>query len=529
MDILNRIFIVSDTLTVIACAAPVAVLVYCLWAKRRSSVTLALSLFGALIFVIGLTHLCDALMYWRSVPWLAGVVRAACAAASVGISYSLVRVIPRAVAFRDLEQLTAAAADLRRSRERFERAVVGSSSALWEWHLDSNEVWFSPRFKELLGYSEDEFANSFESLKSALHPDDKQRTLAVLKNHFNREGAFDIDYRLLTKAGGYRWFTARGAAMRGRDGQFDLLSGSIQDIHDQRMAEANLLRQDEYLAQKQKLESIGELASEVAHEFNNVLQALSGQIQFAESARALGSTTKEELDIASQLIDEAVQFTRQLLDFSRPHPRELQLIALDDCLDRLNSVLCPLLGKKIELQFHCSEGTSLVLADAASLQQALLNMCLNARDAMPDGGTLTIAASRVDLCEHDAAKFPGANSGSYALITVSDTGRGMSEEEQARIFEPFFTTKDSGKGSGLGLAIVHNVVKKLGGVICCESQPGRGSKFSISLPTTLQPSDAPNNKNSAPPRYQINKPFTNDIRSNAAHDAVVSPDNLISV
>jgi PAS domain S-box-containing protein len=315
MDILNRIFIASDTLTVISCAAPVAVLVYCLWAKRRSSVKFALSLFGALVFVSALTHLCDALMYWRSIPWLAGIVSAACGAVSVGISYTLVRVIPRAVAFRDLEQLTAAAADLRRSRERFERAIVGSSSGLWEWHIDTNEVWFSPRFKELLGYSDDEFANSFESWESALHPDDKQRTLAVLKNHFNREGAFDIDNRLLIKAGGYRWFTARGAAMRGRDGQFDLLSGSIQDIHDQRMAEANLLRQGEYLFQKQKLESIGELASEVAHEFNNVLQALSGQIQFAESTLALGSTTKEELDIASQLIDEAVQFTRQLLDF----------------------------------------------------------------------------------------------------------------------------------------------------------------------------------------------------------------------
>ena len=150
MNILDWIFIASDMLTVISCTASVAVLVYCLWARRRSSVTLALALFGALIFVSGLTHLCDMSMYWWSVPWLASVVKGVCACGSVGFSYTLVHVIPSAVAFRDLEQLAAAAADLRRSRERFERAVVGSSSGLWEWYIDANEVWFSPRFKELL-------------------------------------------------------------------------------------------------------------------------------------------------------------------------------------------------------------------------------------------------------------------------------------------------------------------------------------------------------------------------------------------
>jgi PAS domain S-box-containing protein len=526
MEILNWIFIVSETLTVISCAAPVAVLVYCLWAQRRSSITRALALFGVLIFGSGLSHLCDLLMYWWSVPWLAAVVKGACAAASVGFSYTLARVIPRAVEFRDLEQLAAAAADLRRSRQRFERAVVGSSSGLWEWYIDANEVWFSPRFKELLGYSDDEFPDRFESWKSALHPDDKQRTLAALKSHLNQQGAYDVDYRLLTKSGTYRWFTARGVTIHGRDGQPDLLSGSIQDIHDRMEAEGNLRRQGEYLVQKQKLASMGELAGEVAHEFNNMLQALSGQIQFAESMLALESTTRKELDIASLLIDEAVQFTRQLLDFSRPHPCKLQPISIDDCLNRLNSVLCPLLGKTIELQFCRSEGIGLFLADANSLQQALLNLCINARDAMPEGGTLTIASSRAELCERDAAKFPGANPGSYALITVTDTGCGMSEEQQARIFEPYFTTKDSGNGTGLGLTIVYSVVKNLRGIICCESQPGHGSKFSIWLPITAQPLD-PSDKNIH--IWHTNTPFTNDVLLNAVQNAVVCRSGLISV
>ena len=232
------------------------------------------------------------------------------------------------------------------------------------------------------------------------------------------------------------------------------------------------------------------------------------------------------MDIASRLIDEAVQFTRHLLDFSRPHPCELQPTSVDDCLNRLNSVLCPLLGKAIELQFSHGKGIGLFLADANSLQQALLNLCINARDAMPEGGTLTIASSRAELCEQDVAKFPGASPGSYALITVADTGCGMSEEERARIFEPYFTTKDSCKGTGLGLAIVYSVVKKLRGMIYCESQPGHGSKFSIWLPITSQPLD-PTDKNKH--TLHSNTPFTNDVVLNAAQDAFVGRGNFISV
>jgi PAS domain S-box-containing protein len=396
---------------------------------------------------------------------------------------------------------------------------VGSSSGLWEWQIDTNEVWLSPRFKELLGYNDDEFSSSCESWEAALHPDDRQRTLAALKSHINQEGAYDVDYRLLTKAGTYRWFAARGVAILDRDGKPDLVSGSIQDIHDRKEAEANLRRQGEHLAQRQKLESIGQLAGEVAHEFSNVLQALSGQIQFAESTVAQGSATRKELDLASLLIDEAVQFTRQLLDFSRPQPCDLEPISVDDCLDRLNNVLSTLLGKTITLQFCRGEGIGLILADRASLQQVLWNLCLNARDAMPEGGTLTISTSSTELCEQHVAKFPGAQPGSYALITVADTGRGISAEEQAKIFEPYFTTKDAEKGTGLGLAIVYNVVKKLRGIVCCDSQPEHGSKFSIWLPVVSESECT----------RRVTKAFTNDVLLDAVKDAVVSRGSLISV
>src|SRR4051794_30862725 len=151
MEMLNWVIIGSDSLTVISFAAPAIVLVYCLWAKRRSSVTLAMARCGMLLFVAAVTHLLDVLPYWRSVSWPIGIMKTLCAGASVGLSYTLLRVIRRAVEFRDLEQLAAAATDLRRSRERFEHAVVGSSSGFWEWYVEANEVWFSARFRELLG------------------------------------------------------------------------------------------------------------------------------------------------------------------------------------------------------------------------------------------------------------------------------------------------------------------------------------------------------------------------------------------
>lgn len=157
----------------------------------------------------------------------------------------------------------------------------------------------------------------------------------------------------------------------------------------------------------------------------------------------------------------------------------------------------PILGKTIELRVGRGEQIEPLLGDASSLQQALLNLCINARDAMPDGGMLTIATSCADLSEQDAAQLPDARAGRYALITVTDTGCGMSEEQQAKIFEPYFTTKESGKGIGLGLAIADSIVKKFGGIISCESQPGHGSAFSIWLPMTSQLQESPCKNKSA--------------------------------
>jgi signal transduction histidine kinase len=272
--------------------------------------------------------------------------------------------------------------------------------------------------------------------------------------------------------------------IRHPDGRPYLISGSIQDIHARKQAEETIRRQGEYLVQKQKMEALGELAGEVAHEFNNALHAINGQIQFAYSSAVEQSTTKKDLEVATLLIKEAAQFTRQLLDFGRPHCCELRTIPIKGVLKRARNVLGPLLGGAIDLQFRCNKKCGYISADPVLLQQALINLCINARDAMQNGGTLCVASKRVKLREHDLVKFPGASPGNYTLITVTDTGCGMTEAQQARIFEPYYTTKATGKGTGLGLAIVYRIVQEHHGLICCESRLGRGTMFSIWLPSS---------------------------------------------
>jgi PAS domain S-box-containing protein len=475
----------TETATAASCAAVAFVTFHALKVQRRSTATLVLTLFGTLVLATGTSDLIDAVLLRSSAVWLKSVVMAAWAIGAVVISIALIRLIPRAAAFQDRENLQAAARELRQSKQRFQRAIDGSFSGLWEWNVEQDSVWYSPRFRELLGYtSEHEFPNEMESWKSALHPADAQRVFDAVDMHLQEQGGFDVEYRLRTKSGIYRWFNVRGLAIRNPAGRPYIMSGSIQDIQERKHAEDALRRRDEYLIQKQKMESLGELAGGTAHEFNNLLQAISGQIQFAERSLPDRSAAKHDLAIASSLIEQSARFTRRLLDFSRHRPKVLAAVDPNQIVTELAAVLRPMLGGQIELRLRLGEHVGPVLADVSALQQALLNLCINARDAMPNGGKLVIRTCRAKMRQEELAKFPNAKSGFYTIVSVSDTGNGMAKDTEQRIFEPFFTTKAVGKGTGLGLAVVYNVVKECGGVIDVESALGHGSTFTIWLPVT---------------------------------------------
>jgi two-component system cell cycle sensor histidine kinase/response regulator CckA len=260
-----------------------------------------------------------------------------------------------------------------------------------------------------------------------------------------------------------------------------LLGGMAVDVTQQLAVQQALRERDEQLRQSQKMEAVGTLAGGVAHEFNNLLQAVLGYTRFAMSAIAETHVAQEDLKVVVTAGERAAQLTQQLLSFSRRESSELQPLDVNTAIRDVANMLRPLLGESVSIKLALDEGIPPVMADAAQVQQMLMNLCINARDAMAEGGTMTIST-----CEHDAddihPKQHLVAPGGYVRICVADEGCGMSEETKQKIFEPFFTTKPVGKGTGLGLAMVYSVVEHHKGTVHVESQPGNGARFVVNLP-----------------------------------------------
>ncbi|OFV90493.1 MAG: hypothetical protein A3G76_02250 [Acidobacteria bacterium RIFCSPLOWO2_12_FULL_65_11] len=262
------------------------------------------------------------------------------------------------------------------------------------------------------------------------------------------------------------------------------LTGFIRDITEQRALE-------EQLRQSQKLEAIGRLAGGVAHDFNNILASIMGaadllSMQLPPDAPAVG-----EANEIKQAVERGAGLTRQLLAFSRRQATRSRLFALGDVVRGMDTMLRRLIGREVELEIIDCARSPTVRADSGQIEQVVLNLAINARDAMPEGGRLTVRVDQVHLDEAAALALVEGNAGRYARLSVIDTGTGMDEATKARLFEPFFTTKEQGKGTGLGLSIVYGIVKQSGGYISVLSEPGRGSTFNIYLPLAAVPEPSP--------------------------------------
>jgi signal transduction histidine kinase/ActR/RegA family two-component response regulator len=241
-------------------------------------------------------------------------------------------------------------------------------------------------------------------------------------------------------------------------------------------------RLEEQLRQSQKMEAIGQLAGGVAHDFNNLLTVIIGYAEILRIQPSFTSFQQEALDQILRAGESAASLTRQLLAFSRRQiiaPRELNL---NDVIEQLSKMVGRLIGEDIVVDYELAPNLGNVEADPGQIEQIMLNLVTNARDAMPRGGKLTVSTRNVDLSDYDVRQHPGARPGPFAALTVRDTGAGIDPGTQAHIFEPFFTTKEVGKGTGLGLAAVHGIVKQSNGSIHLYSEPGRGTTFTIFLP-----------------------------------------------
>jgi PAS domain S-box-containing protein len=266
------------------------------------------------------------------------------------------------------------------------------------------------------------------------------------------------------------------------DGKVVGVCGVSRDITERAKAEEALKERDEQLRQAQKMEAVGQLAGGIAHDFNNVLTTIIGYSDLILADPGHDDTLREDVREIKVAAERASTLTRQILAFSRRQTLQPEVVCLNDVLAGVQHLLARTLGEDVELVFAPSVDLGLVEVDAHQLEQVLLNLALNARDAMPGGGRLTLETANVQIDKAYARRHEGIKPGDYIMLAVSDTGEGMNEEVRSHLFEPFFTTKEQGKGTGLGLATVYGTVKQSGGSIFAYSEPGRGTTFRIYLP-----------------------------------------------
>jgi len=377
---------------------------------------------------------------------------------------------------RDITERKRADIDLREAQGRLQQAVTAGSVGLWDWDLRTNHVYYSPEWKRQIGYADDEISDDFNEWQSRLHPEDLDRALQTFQALPAEPGPnFELEFRFRHKDGSYRHILARGARLLGDDGTPIRLLGSHVDISELRHLQQQFL-------QAQKMETVGRLAGGVAHDFNNLLTVINGTADLALADLREGDPLRADLQEIHRAGERAASLTRQLLAFSRRQIIKSEVLNLNAVIADMQSMLRRLIGEDIELAFVPGQNVGSVRADRGQIEQVVVNLAVNARDAMPDGGRLILETRDVELDEVHAAEHPSVQPGPHVMLAISDTGIGMDEPTRTRIFEPFFTTKGEGKGTGLGLSTVYGIVKQSGGSIWVYSELGRGTTFKIYLP-----------------------------------------------
>ncbi len=535
-------------------------------------------------------------------------------------------VIGRVWSFSDVTERRHAEDALRLSEERFRLAMRGANDGLWDWNLRTNETYFSPRWKSMLGYADDELESHLDTWKHLCHPDDLEPTFAFVSDVLEeRTDKYEIQFRMRHKDGHYRDILSRAFLLRDEQGRPLRLVGTHVDITERKEAEERLRRSekayrrivetategiwsldgqyhttfvnaamaqmlgytpeemigapiDQFLfdedkedhrlhrnaryqgirehyeqryhrkdnsacwcllssaplqedegqfsgsfvmctditsrketeealrksedqfRQAQKMEAVGQLAAGAAHDFNNILTAMIGYSHLAQMKLQENDPVRHDIDQILEASKRATVLTQSLLAFSRKQPVDLAVIDLNQVIKGFEKFLLRLIREDIDLRTIPSVDALTVMADRSQLEQVIMNLVANARDAMPNGGQLIIK-TEFSIMNDEFIKAHGfGKAGQYALMSVSDTGTGMDEHTRSRIFEPFFTTKEEGKGTGLGLAMVFGIVKKHDGFILVYSEPGKGTSFKIYLPIVRTAAKTDNNSIAEPTR-----------------------------
>jgi two-component system cell cycle sensor histidine kinase/response regulator CckA len=395
----------------------------------------------------------------------------------LGRSYGVVGVV------QDITERTRVADELRASDLRYRRIVENTSEGVCTYDRSGNLTFVNSRMAEILGVTvEEAMGQPLYAFMDEAETDAARQRVANRKRGLREQGEF----RLKRRDGTDIWAVLHSDPLLDEAGNFEAALVLVTDITEQKKSDMALHRAEEQLRQSQKMEAVGVLAGGIAHDFNNLLSVILSYTELLVEDLKPTDPMRADLEAIHKAGQRASELTSQLLAFGRKQVMQPVVIALDDIVEGIESMLRRTLGEDVELVVRASGDAGNIHADPGQVAQILMNLVVNARDAMPAGGHLLIETSHLVVVDGKDAAEAGVRPGSYALLAVTDTGTGMDAATRARIFEPFYTTKEKGKGTGLGLSTVYGIVQQTGGHVEVCSEPGRGTAFKIFLPRTAR-------------------------------------------
>jgi PAS domain S-box-containing protein len=375
----------------------------------------------------------------------------------------------------DHTERTQAIDAVRIAEERMRFALQGAGVGIWDLDYSTGRLQWSEILEAQYGLSPGTFEGTQAAFVEAIHPDDRARVVAAMTEAAITGSDFAVEHRTLWRDGQVRWLNGIGRIALDSAGNASRAVGISLDV-----TERHVL--DEQYRQAQKMEAVGRLAGGIAHDFNNLLTVIIGYCEMLLSDLATDDPRQEYIREIHSAGASAAGLTRQLLAFSRKQVTELTLVNMNAVVTGVRPMLGRLIGEDIDIRTDLLSDLSNITADRGQVEQIVMNLVVNARDAMPNGGTLTIETANVELDEQYAKMHISVTAGRYVRLTVTDTGVGMPADVKARLFEPFFTTKEPGKGTGLGLATVHGIVTRANGSVNVYSELGHGTSVSVYFP-----------------------------------------------
>jgi len=394
------------------------------------------------------------------------------------------------MSFRDISERRTAEEELREAEARYRLLVeqlplityINAPGESGRW------VYLSPQLEEILGYKPADWVSDYDNFVNAIHPDDREHVTAE-RAASGGKGRIALEYRLISKDERTVWVHDEAVVVRDLSGKPLYVQGYLLDISVEREAEIERRRLEAELLHSQKMEAIGRLAGGIAHDFNNLLTAITGYSELIASELDPASSVARDAEEIKRAAEQAAAMTQQLLAFSRRQVLQPVLLDPNEVIERMEKMLQRLIGENIELVAKLAPEIAMIRSDRGQVEQVIMNLVVNSRDAMPGGGKIGVETGNASLDEAEATRL-GISAGDYVLTTISDLGFGMDEETMSHIFEPFFTTKEQGKGTGLGLATVHGIVEQSNGAIQVSSEIGKGSVFSVYLPVAPEGAEA---------------------------------------